>query len=221
MVKNKAMTGIELIAQERTKCLQTTGKSLHSDLRYNKGELSLAAASILSQIPTYWPFASELFYDYMKRSRSEQLAIAGQFVAADIDRVNYAYIEGQSDVSVWYELRLKSVLNEDSDPDGVRDAMHTIYNDPKLTEKQRDYARSEYDIFMSEYNMSKKKPKSKMKIQRSSIVAFAKKTKQSLPNEWERVTTTKLFSDDDTLRDVVDWAKDRGADMETLELREI
>lgn len=78
-------TGIELIAQERKEVIEKNYGNF--DLEYTNQELLRAAKAIMFQDIILWPWNKTLFPHYMRKTRIEQLAIAGQFVAAEIDRL--------------------------------------------------------------------------------------------------------------------------------------
>ncbi len=78
-------TGIELIAQERKGVIEKGYGNFDSE--YTKEELLDAANAIILQEARLWPWNETLFPHYMRKPRVEQLAIAGQFIAAEIDRL--------------------------------------------------------------------------------------------------------------------------------------
>lgn len=93
-------TGIELIAEERQRVIEKEGYTTDSDSRYTENELIRAAICYLlrdddgamTEDPTniissgYWPFPLE-FWKPSPENRIRELEKAGQFIAAEIDRL--------------------------------------------------------------------------------------------------------------------------------------
>lgn len=113
-------TGIEIIAEERTRQIEVEGFHPERDQNYFDDQLSLAAACYAipeqereyidtpegGEVPEFWPWDEKWWkpsYDphYEKMSsvegRIRELAKAGALIAADIDRLIMAeYNEGMS-----------------------------------------------------------------------------------------------------------------------------
>lgn len=83
-------TGIEIIAKERQEHFDKHGFTLEGDLVYDKGELASCATAILQQDVSIWPWNPDFLIKHIfRKTRQEQLAIAGSLVAAEIDRLNH------------------------------------------------------------------------------------------------------------------------------------
>jgi len=83
------MTGIELIAQERHEQIYKHGWPLE---KYLEGELIKGALFAINPDVFEWPYYwLEHYRDKIinKPNRIERLKIAGAFIAAEIDRIQY------------------------------------------------------------------------------------------------------------------------------------
>lgn len=82
------MNGIELIIKERKK--QVIKHSVVSDTKYIRGELIMVATALIQCDKWHWPrdWDISLFNKWLKKSPAERLAIAGAFLAAEIDSIN-------------------------------------------------------------------------------------------------------------------------------------
>lgn len=92
------MTGIELIAKERKEQLEKHGISVKNDAQFNSlmeynglPALPLAAIGLLddsmSRVPSHW---DRKRLEHMRsKPYKERLIIAGAFLAAEIDRVQF------------------------------------------------------------------------------------------------------------------------------------
>lgn len=92
-------TGIELIAQERDRQIETEGYTLEHDDAHDKGELAEAALAYTSATvaavvpnlnaelppPPFWPFAKKAWKPSADKVRC--LVKAGALIAAEIDRL--------------------------------------------------------------------------------------------------------------------------------------
>lgn len=85
------MNGIEKIIVKRIDQLDKHGYSVKSDLKYVDGQLNSVASALVTQNPLHWPkdWDFEIYKRWMSEPREEQLAIAGAFLAAEIDRLQY------------------------------------------------------------------------------------------------------------------------------------
>jgi hypothetical protein len=84
-------TGIELIADERKRVVNEEGFTPHQDKQYDNDELLQAACVYISTsskfelgVDASWPFDAEWF---KPTTRVRNLVKAGQFIAAEIDRL--------------------------------------------------------------------------------------------------------------------------------------
>jgi hypothetical protein len=91
-------TGIEFIAQERTRQITDEGHDLNTDaVAYPDGDLWKAAISYLQtpllnvsevlEAPLGWPWANE-YWKPTPNDRIRELSKAGALIAAEIDRIN-------------------------------------------------------------------------------------------------------------------------------------
>jgi len=85
------MNGIEKIIVERINQLDKHGYTVESDLKYVDGQLNSIASALITGNPLHWPrdWDFELYKKWIEEPRQNQLAIAGAFVAAEIDRLQY------------------------------------------------------------------------------------------------------------------------------------
>lgn len=85
------LTGVELIAQERTVQIEKHGYTLEHDQEHDQGQLINAAESILSENAMHYPHDWDVkkLYRILLKDRVDQLAIAGALIAAEIDRINH------------------------------------------------------------------------------------------------------------------------------------
>lgn len=87
------MNGIEEIIVERINQLDKHGYSVEGDAKHNDEELLNVASSLINRNNARWPstWDMEIFHRWMrKESRIAQLAKAGAFIAAEIDRLKAA-----------------------------------------------------------------------------------------------------------------------------------
>lgn len=86
------MTGIELIAQEREEQLTKHNRSIKADILYNSNRELIIAATTLLGTSVFYKFPENwnktICEKMLKKPKIEQLAIAGAFIAAEIDRLN-------------------------------------------------------------------------------------------------------------------------------------
>lgn len=77
-----------LIAEERMEQFTRHGFSLEKDRRWNKQELLKASMFCITLKDDHWPIEMGIeVRDHIKnKTRNERLAIAGAFIAADMDR---------------------------------------------------------------------------------------------------------------------------------------
>lgn len=86
------MTGVQLIAKERDEQIWIHNHTIQTDFNNNeKGVMLDAAVAIITDHQMYWPqdWRAEVFLHIRNKPRNEQLAIAGAFLAAEIDRNLY------------------------------------------------------------------------------------------------------------------------------------
>jgi hypothetical protein len=92
------MTGIELIAKERQEQLEKHGISVKNDVQFNSmmeynglPALPLAAIRLLDdsiqRVPSHWD--KKRLEHMQTKPYKERLIIAGAFIAAEIDRVQF------------------------------------------------------------------------------------------------------------------------------------
>ena len=81
------MNGIDKIAKERKEQIEKHGYTVENDLRYVKGQLLMAATAIIQVDDEHWPtdWDKGQYEKIMAKPRTDQLAIAGALVAAEID----------------------------------------------------------------------------------------------------------------------------------------
>lgn len=83
-------TGIEIIADERKRQIESEGWSAEHDKQYTDGSLAIAAASYALAkghlIPTFWPWDKK-WWKPTPENRIKELAKAGALIAAEIDRI--------------------------------------------------------------------------------------------------------------------------------------
>jgi hypothetical protein len=88
----KKTTGLAMIAQERQEQLEIQGKYPVCDDGYTENQLIKVAISVLSgnciNYPTDWQY--DWHKKTMAKTKTQQLAIAGALIAAEIDRLNKA-----------------------------------------------------------------------------------------------------------------------------------
>ncbi len=85
-------TGIELIAQERKEQIEKHGFSIIEDAKfYNDNELLKAAMFCLNPEFHEWPRGWDIIFrkKILQKSAKERAVVAGAFIAAHIDRLNY------------------------------------------------------------------------------------------------------------------------------------
>lgn len=80
-------TGIELIAKEREEQINKHGYNTESDKQYDKEELLDFAISLITLNVNDYPFNPTLFVHLKRKTRKDQLAIAGALIAAELDRL--------------------------------------------------------------------------------------------------------------------------------------
>ena len=91
-------TGIELIAEERQRQIDTEGFTSEHDELYDQGELALAGACYAlaedvrdeykyNSVPAFWPFGLS-WWKPSPDNRVKELVKAGALIAAEIDRLN-------------------------------------------------------------------------------------------------------------------------------------
>ena len=93
------MTGAEFITKERDEQLEKHGISVAADYEANaNGELLDAATAIIQRDPVVWPITwdSATYKKIRLKPREEQLAIAGAFLAAEIDRLQMSQEEWEN-----------------------------------------------------------------------------------------------------------------------------
>lgn len=83
-------TGIELIAEERQEQIEKHGWDLRNDSDYKDEELLKAALFCIDQKRFEWPFGWIVNFrsKIIRKSRVDQLKVAGALIAAEIDRLN-------------------------------------------------------------------------------------------------------------------------------------
>jgi len=84
------LTGAQLIAKARQEQIEKHGRTHDLDrLENGKTEIIAAAVAIAASNLDFWPeaLAHQVFENILKKSRIEQLAIAGALIAAEIDRL--------------------------------------------------------------------------------------------------------------------------------------
>ena len=88
-------TGIEIIAEERTRQIEIEGWTSDNDDKYVDEQLAEAAASYAlpnfcrkspDRIPITWPFHNRWWKPTLE-NRIKELAKAGALIAAEIDRI--------------------------------------------------------------------------------------------------------------------------------------
>lgn len=92
--KELVKTGIEIIAEERQRVIEVEGFDKDHDAKHNCGELTDAAVCYAMRgywrrkpwLSLIWPFNPEWFKP-TPENRIKELAKAGQFIAAEIDRL--------------------------------------------------------------------------------------------------------------------------------------
>jgi hypothetical protein len=85
-------TGLELIALERAEQIEKHGISIDRDVEFNDmGQLKWAAQSLITGLVEDFPsdWNQSVFKKINAKSEVEKLTIAGAFIAAEIDRLNY------------------------------------------------------------------------------------------------------------------------------------
>ena len=84
-------TGAELIAEERLEQIEKHGWDIEHDSCYENEELLQAAVFCICDELEEWPDGwSEYFEDkILAKDRIGQLTVAGAFIAAEIDRLQY------------------------------------------------------------------------------------------------------------------------------------
>ena len=93
------MTGAEFITKERNEQLEKHGISVAADYEFNpNGQLLDAAIAIIATNQIYWPkvWDSETYTKIRRKPREEQLAIAGAWIAAEIDRLQMSQDEWEN-----------------------------------------------------------------------------------------------------------------------------
>lgn len=95
------MTGIELIAKERTEQIEKHGRSIEDDAKWNdRNELSIAASMLVVDYPhvcleiedveeNHCPdgWDRSIWSKMVRKPYKERLIIAGALIAAEIDRL--------------------------------------------------------------------------------------------------------------------------------------
>ena len=92
------MTGIELIAKERKEQLEKHGISVKNDAQFNSmmqfnglGPLPIAAIGLIDDsfqhVPMHWD--KKRLDKMRKKQYKERLIIAGAFIAAELDRIQF------------------------------------------------------------------------------------------------------------------------------------
>lgn len=87
-VPRPPLSGADMVLAERSEQIYKHGCTVERDFRYRQGELLEAAVSLIRNNPKEWPL-KECNPFLKKKSRVEMLAIAGAFVCAEIDRIEY------------------------------------------------------------------------------------------------------------------------------------
>lgn len=84
-------TGAELIAEERLEQIEKHGWSIKDDSCYEDGELLEAAVFCISSGCEEWPEGWSTHFEdkILTKDRIGQLKVAGAFIAAEIDRLQY------------------------------------------------------------------------------------------------------------------------------------
>lgn len=94
--KQKIVSGIDLIAEERMEQLTKHNRSIEDDVKFNTNYQLSYAASLLAleelfinkmTCPLNWD--NELWKKMNNKTHKERLIIAGALIAAEIDRLNY------------------------------------------------------------------------------------------------------------------------------------
>jgi hypothetical protein len=88
--ENEMKSGAELISKERMEQIQKHNwNAAHDDLSNEEGELSEAAAYLITGHESFYPagWEPETKTRFFKKNRTEQLIIAGALLAAEIDRL--------------------------------------------------------------------------------------------------------------------------------------
>lgn len=90
------MTGIEHIAKERQEQIEKHGRTVEQDVELNDEQQLKDASMILllqseewdeDEIPKGWDY--KIWKHIIGKSEIERLTIAGAFIAAEIDRIQY------------------------------------------------------------------------------------------------------------------------------------
>lgn len=88
------MTGVELIAKERKEQIEKHGRTIEYDKKYNvSDQLRIAAMTLMFKgpikrvCPTGWD--KKVWKKMSEKSYEERLIIAGAFLAAELDRLEY------------------------------------------------------------------------------------------------------------------------------------
>ena len=97
----RVKSGVDLIAEERQRQIESEGYTPEEDLNYVKGELADAAACYASltvrdhplsfKLPNTWPWNRDSWKP-VPNDRVRELVKAGALIAAEIDRLNSAHL---------------------------------------------------------------------------------------------------------------------------------
>lgn len=94
-------TGIQLIADERQEQIEKHGFDVAHDMYYADNQLLRAAMFCINPETAEWPMGWDNHFrsKIISKSRVEQLTVAGAFLAAHIDRLQYQRITDANDHS--------------------------------------------------------------------------------------------------------------------------
>lgn len=85
-------TGVEMIANERIEAITEHDRTVEKDAQfYHSNELVFAALFLLTGEAHYYPRTWDKTYEWHlgRKEGVEALKVAGQFIAAEIDRIKY------------------------------------------------------------------------------------------------------------------------------------
>jgi hypothetical protein len=94
-------TGIEMIAQERLEQIEKHGRTVEGDVKFNgSAQLAFAASALCYptaavEAPCPWGWNPEIWKRIIEKPYKERLAVAGAFIAAEIDRIQEMEKKGE------------------------------------------------------------------------------------------------------------------------------